>query len=307
MKRTASLILCLVLICTSFAGCGAKKANNNNSTGTENTDIELKITVDSHYDDVDESTVRAYEKLCTAVMNYETEIKFNTALTDRVNQLFYTSFPLYSLVEGIDFLDDNSGVTISYVNEKEAHLAKVAEFKKAVSDIMINCGYGKVTSNLYLLNLYTYIATNVTIDNSVLSEMETILTKKGINSTISGMFEYLLLQAGVKASHVMNLNTDSVATMISMAQLNGKWYYFDPTAEIKENSGEGLMFFAMDEIRALNSASSAAFVYTDNSAPEPAEDDFFEPLKDCTSYTVEGNKVNAKLKGGKSFEFELNQ
>ncbi|MGN1123364.1 MAG: hypothetical protein ACI4RR_03400, partial [Eubacterium sp.] len=72
-----------------------------------------------------------------------------------------------------------------------------------------------------------------------------------------------------------------------------------------ENSGEGLMFFAMDEIRALNSASAASFVYTDNTEPEPVEDDSYEKLKNSTSYTVENNKATAKLKGGKTFDFEI--
>ncbi|MGN1123643.1 MAG: hypothetical protein ACI4RR_04810, partial [Eubacterium sp.] len=232
MKKTASLFLCLVLICTLFSACGEKKTDNENTSNTQSSDIQLKITVDSHYDDMDDSSVRAYEKLCKAVIGYETEVKFNTALTDNVNQLFYTCFPLYSLVEGISFLDDKSGVKISYVNDKDTHLAKIAEFQDAVSRIMTQCGYGKVTSNMYLLNLYTYIAKNVTVDDSVTSVMETILKKKGISSTISGMFEYLLLQAGIKASHVMNLNTDSIAKMMSMAEFNGEWYYFDPSAEI---------------------------------------------------------------------------
>ncbi len=46
--------------------------------------------------------------------------------------------------------------------------------------------------------------------------------KKGMNSTLSGLFEYLLLQNDIKASHLINLETNSIAKMISMAEFNGQ-------------------------------------------------------------------------------------
>ena len=61
---------------------------------------------------LDESSIKAYEKLCNAVLNYKSEVKYNVSLSDDVNRLFYTSFPQYVLVDGIDFLNDNSGVKL---------------------------------------------------------------------------------------------------------------------------------------------------------------------------------------------------
>ncbi len=189
MIKAISLFLCAVVICTAFSACSDKNSENN-KTDSENTEnIELKITTDAHYSSLDESSIRAYEKLCNAVLNYDSEVKFNTGLTDDVNQLFYTSFPQYILVDGIDFLDDNSGVTITYANDKETQNAKLKKFNDAISSIMNSCGYGKVSKNEYLFNVYTYITQNFTIDNRVPTVFDTTIQKKGMYSTLSGLYE----------------------------------------------------------------------------------------------------------------------
>lgn len=303
MKKTICFIMCAALLCSAFVGCG----NERESVSTDN-EIkinDLKITADAHYSDMDESVMRIYEKLCTAVMNYEAEFKFNTAMTDDVNLLFYTSCPLYTLVEGMEYLDDNSGVSISYKYDEEEHTKKIDEFKEAVNEIMTECGYGSVGSNQYLLNLYTYISKTVTIDNSVTTVLDTVINKKGISASVSGMFEYLLLQADISASHIINNDSDSIARMLSMAEFNGCTYYFDPASEISETSGLGLMYFAMDSERAAASGSGS-FMFTDNTEPEDVSDDTYSKLEKCTSYTVEGSEVTASCKGSDDFIFTLN-
>lgn len=303
MKKTICLALCAVILCSVFTSCsaGEEKENKDDSNQPVN---ELSITIDAHYSTVDESAIRVYEKLCEAVINYETEIKFNTSLTDDVTSLFYTSFPLYALVEGMDFLSDNTGVSISYKLEEEEHTKMVNAFKSAVSEIMNACGYRTVSDSRYLLNLYTYITTNVTIDNSVTTVMDTIINKRGISASVSGMFEYLLLQAGIPACHIMNLDSNSIGMMISMAEFNGGTYYFDPASEIGENQGRGLMFFAMDSERATFS-SSDTFVFTDNNSADEIDDDTYSALENCTSYSVDGNTVTAVCRGSEDFTFEL--
>ncbi|MGN1328482.1 MAG: hypothetical protein ACI4V4_02155 [Eubacterium sp.] len=303
MKKSICIIMSMVLLCLSITGCSSENDKKDSETVAPVGD--LKITFDSHYSDMDESAVRAYEKLCNAVINHETELKFNTSMMDDVNQLFYTSFPLYALVDGMEFLDGNTGVSISYKYEAEEHTKKIDEFKNAVSEIMNVCAYGNVGNNQYVLNLYTYISSNVTIDNSVTTVMDTIINKKGISATISGMFEYFLLQADIPACHIMNLDSNSIARMISMAEFNGGTYYFDPASEINETSGSGLVYFAMDSERATVS-SNDEFVFTDQTKPEEIVDDTYNMLSTCTSYTVEDNKVIADCKGNGDFEFLLN-
>ncbi len=303
MKKSICILMCIALLCMSFTGCSSE--DNEKENETANAVGDLKITYDSHYRDMDESALRTYEKLCNAVINHESEVKFNTSMIDDVNQLFYTSFPLYALVEGMEFLDDNTGVSITYKYEADEHTEKIDEFKNAVNEIMNNCAYGNVGYNQYLLNLYTYISSNVTIDNSVTTVMDTIINKKGISATISGMFEYLLLQADISAYHIMNLDTNSIAKMISMAEFNGATFYFDPASEINETSGSGLVYFAMDSERATVS-SNDEFVYTDKTNTEEIADDTYDALATCTSYTVEENKVIADCRGNDDFEFLLN-
>lgn len=304
MKKTFSFLLCAVLLCGIFSSCSSGNASDTETTVVPE-DFELKITTDSHYDDVDESAVRAYEKLCNAVINGETEVKINVSLTDDVNLLFGTSFPLYYLVEGIDYLDDDSGFSISYKNETSEHLKLVEEFKTGVYKILEACEYETASKNAFVLNLYKYLSENITVDSSVTSVYDTVTTLKGSNSSISGTFEYLLLQNGISASHVINLNTGSIAKMLSMAEFNGQWYYFDPASEISETSGKGLVYFAMDDERAAINTTEGQFLFTDDEEPQEITDTTYSDLASSTSYTVDGSTVTVKCKGSDDFVFEL--
>lgn len=302
MKKTISLILCAALFCSIFAACSNADSSNKTDESVEADNVQIKITTDAHYASLDESSIKAYEKLCNAVLNYESEVKYNVSLTDDVNRLFYTSFPQYILVDGIDFLDDNSGVKITYANDKETQTAKLKEFNNEISKIMIKCGFGKVSKNEYLLNVYLYITKNFTVDNSVTTVFDTVLQKKGMNSTLSGLFEYLLLQNDIKASHLINLETNSIAKMISMAEFNGQKYFFDVTSEIEDNSGKALKYFAMNTARAQ---MGNGFMFTDNTSADVIEDDTYSKLASSTSYQIKSSKVIAEIKGNDTFEFNL--
>lgn len=301
MKKLVSVLMCFAIICTVFAGCSS---NEPKKSEADTTVSQVKFTVDNHYADIGESSINAYEKLCSAVINYETEVKFNMGLIDDVNQLFYTSFPLYPLVDRVSYNDDKTGVILSYVYSEEEHTAKIEEFNKSVNQIMNDCGYGSVGKNAYLINLYSYICQNVTLDTSVTTVYDTIITKKGMNATISGMFEYLLLQADISASHLMNIDTDSIAKMMTMAEFNGQMYYFDPASEIEKTVGKGLTCFAMNDKRAGISKSNK-FVFTDSASPDKIEDKTFDKLKKSTAYTINGSKVTVALEKNSEFLFEL--
>ena len=126
MKKIICIILSLAIVTVLFSACSKQEVQEP---------AERLITVDSHYADTDESVIRAYEKLCNAVIAGEKEVKFNTALTDDVYQLFYTCFPLYVLVDSIDALPDSSGVSVSYKNSDEEHLSLVNRFFDRVEEI----------------------------------------------------------------------------------------------------------------------------------------------------------------------------
>ncbi|MGN0521616.1 MAG: hypothetical protein ACI4IQ_03145 [Eubacterium sp.] len=302
MKKSLSLILALFLICGLFSSC----SSNQNEEETDTADTrELIITTDYHYSDMDESAVRAYEKLVEAVLNYESEVKFNTALTDSVNQLFYTC-PFYALVDGISYTQDNTGVELKFKNDEQTHKQLINDFKEKINDIMVTCGYGTVNNNIYILNVYSYIAQNVNIDNTYTTVFDTVMYSKGVNSAISSMFEYLLLQASIPACHVMNLNNNGIAKLLSMVKFEGQWYYFDPASEIEKTSGKGLVYFAMDDSRAAVDSDSRQFVYTDQTPVDKIDDKAYSKLKDSQSYTLDGAKVTVQLKGQEDYSFECN-
>lgn len=303
MKKVFSLILCILMLGCMFSSCSSKDSGES-SENSESAQTQLKITTDFHYSTVDESVMRTYEKLCTAVIEGESEVKFNTAMMDKVNQLFYTSFPLYDLVESINYLEDNTGVTVTYKNDADLHKELVEQFTAKVSDIMKTCGCGKVSGNEYLFNVYSYITKNVTVDNSSVTTFSTIINSKGVAASISSMFEYLLLQGGVDACHLSNISSSS-AEFLSAAEFNGTWYYFDVVSEIENNSGEALRYFAMNDERAGLDASKAKFSYTDQSEAEVFTDSTFDALKNSQAYTIENSKVTVKIKNSEDYIIEL--
>lgn len=287
MKKCISLLLSIIVCLTAFAGC--------TKSGS---DSEYVITMDSHYDYVNDTAVRSYEKLCNAVINGEEEVRFNTAHMDEINQLFYTCFPLYPLVESIDILENNTGVGIKYKNDMDKHKELVSQFNDKISDIMKECRYSKVSTDEYVFNVYVYITSNFKIDSSILTTFDTVIEGKGYNASINSLFEYLVLRGGGKASHIISSTGSNIMSMVNFA---GKSYFFDPAKEIENNSGTALVYFAMDTSRA-----AGVFLYTDNTDVEKIEDDSFSKLALSESYTVKKSSVTVQCSDESEFVFNLN-
>lgn len=287
MKKYISLLLSIIVCLTVFAGC--------TKSGS---DSEYVITMDSHYDYVNDTAVRSYEKLCNAVINGEEEVRFNTAHMDEINQLFYTCFPLYPLVESIDILENNTGVGIKYKNDMDKHTELVSQFNDKISDIMKECRYSKVSADEYIFNVYVYITSNFKIDSSIFTTFDTVVEGKGYNASINSLFEYLVLRGGGKASHIISSTGSNIMSMVNFA---GKSYFFDPAKEIEINSGTALVYFAMDTSRA-----GGVFLYTDNTDVEKVEDDSFSKLALSESYTVKKSTVTVQCSDESEFVFNLN-
>lgn len=286
MKKLLSVLIAFVLCAAVFTGC----TNSNKSS-------DMLITVDSHYDDVNETAMSAYEKLCTAVINGEEDVRFNTARMDEVNQLFYTCFPLYPLVESIDVLDNNTGVSIKYKNDIDTHNSLVSEFNAKISDIMKECRNSKVSIDEYIFNVYTYLTSNFEIDADVLTVYDTVIQGRGYNAAVNSLFEYLVLQGGGKASHVVS---STGLGIISLVEFSGEYYFFDPAKELEENAGNTLVYFAMDSSRA-----ASEFLYTDNTKVETVEDDTFSQLALSQSFTVEKSEVLVKCTDASEYILKL--
>lgn len=279
MKKVVSVTIIFLVLLSMLCACSSGDAQE------ESEEKEVTYTLDSHYENMDESAVRAYEKLCAAVTAGESEAKFNVELIDDVNQLFYTCFPLYPLVDSISISDDSSGVNITYKNEVEQHLKLVNSFFDKVDDIMSQCGYGSVSHDRYIFNVYTYIAKNITIDNSIVTAFDTILQGKGYSASICSAFEYLVLRGGGSASHI--IDSSNGQNIISAVEYNGAWYYFNPAADI-ENGGKSLVGFAMDNSR----SGCEEFLYTDSTPVTAVTDDSYSRLSKSVSYTEENGNVS---------------
>lgn len=104
MKKVICVFLILCALTAALYGCSGDSGES---------DAGIGFVYDSHYSAMDESAVRAYEKLCAAVSAGESEVKFNTALLDDVSRLFYTGFPLNALVEKLELAADGSGVAVT--------------------------------------------------------------------------------------------------------------------------------------------------------------------------------------------------
>lgn len=287
MKKIISILLAATLAVTALAGCSKQEAPK--------ADMLLKYTVDSHYDIADTSVRSFYEKLCEAVINGDEELKINTMLLDDVNRLYYTSFPLYVLVDGIDLLPDNTGFSIKYKNSPDEHKKCVQDFQDRINAIMQECGYGKTSIDNYIFNVYTYITANFKTDNNHLNVYDTLLNSCGYNASVNSLFEYLVLQGGGSACHVVALKGTS---MISLVKFKNMWYYFDPASEINDSGGKALKYFAF--------STNVAYAYTNADKVEEKGDNAFAALKDSQSFTVDGGTINVELKGGSAFELKIN-
>ena len=296
MKKLILVLLSVVMLISCFYGC-SKQANTSKS------DFILKYTLDSHYSTADEATLRSYEKFCSAVENGEPEVKISASMIDAVTQLFYTCFPLYPLVKSMTPLENGAGFSLTYTNDIDTHNALVSQFKNKISDIMNECSYGKVNVNEYIFNVYTYITQNFTLDNNASSTFDTIINSKGHYSYVNSAFEYLVLQGGGRACHVVNY--DGASTIISTVKFNDEWYFFDPATEISESSGKALKYFAMNNKDVKSIYSTDSFLYTDGQKIEKIKDDAYKELRNSTSFTADNSQVKVTI-SGKNDDFIIN-
>lgn len=296
MKKIISIFISVCVVFAAFAGCS--KNDDSDKIPAE----KISVTFDSHYQNYDASAISAYENLCNAIINGETQVKYNTRMLDSVNQLYYTSFPLNALVASISVLPDSSGVEIKYKNDAETHLKLVAEFNARVDEILTACSVGTVSGSRFVFNVYEYITENFTVDNSVVNPYDVLMQGKGVKSAINSVFEYLVLCGGGKASHAVNY--DSPPHMISLVNFSNDWYYFDPASEIDYNGGQALKYFAMDDKR-VNAYVNGQLTYTDGQAVGTVADEKYSKLKDSSSFEDKNDEINVILSDGETFVLKL--
>lgn len=299
MKKVLSILLSILLISAVFAGC----TNQGDKDNAADVSTDTYITVDSHYSFTDESVKRAYEKLCAAVIDGADTVSFNTQMLDDITQLFYTSFPLNSLVSDIHLLQDRTGVSITYKNDIDIHKQKVSEFYNKVNEILDACNLDNAGKDRFVFNVYSYITTNFQIDTTVVSVYDVIMNFKGAAASINSAFEYLVLCGSGEASHVVN--TTGAASMISLVKFNSDFYYFDPGSEIISNSGAALKYFAMNDKR-VSAYIFGGFNYTDQTEVGTVDNETYDNLAFSVSYKVTDDGISVDYGNNDSFMLEIN-
>lgn len=301
MKKFLAVLMSVIFAAVSFSACSNETKKDETKKGSG--EIDINITIDSHYADIDTSVVRAYEKLCEAVLAGEESVTFNIQMLDDISQLFYTSFPLNSLVSSINILPDRTGVSLVYKNGNEEHKRLVSDFNSRVDEILSACDINNAGKDRFVFNVYTYITNNFQIDTSVVSVYDVIMNARGAAATINSAFEYLLLCGEVKASHI--INTAGAGSMLSLAEFASDYYYFDPGSEITDNSGACLKYFAMNDER-VNNYITGGMSYTDSEEVGAVTDDSYSKLASSVSYTADEKGVSVIYGNNESFLLEIN-
>lgn len=295
MKKFISILLATVLICSVFASCGSKKTNS----------LGLEYTYDSYYSDVDKSVIKEYEKLCDAVVKGNDSVSIDMSHIDSINRLYYTSFPLSILVSKLSLDEGEKNIKIEYVNDIETHKKLVDEFVSKVKSIMEECGFGTASESEYILNLYSYISANIVHDINHTTTYDAIVYNLGSSSSYSSAFEYLLLQAGISASHIYGLNSKGVSFM-TMAEINGENLLFAPFSEYKVDKGYGLSYFALSYSDVLKLGFTDGFKYTNDEAVVFDEvSEKFADLRDTVSYDYSDSIITAVKNNGETVTVSL--
>lgn len=294
-------MLCVSFVLCIFAGCSAEAESQKN---TDTADSKITYTIDAHNTYINQSAVRAYETLCDAVVNGNSEALFNTSLLNDVNRLFYSDFPLSCLVSRLELNENNSGVNIEYVNEPEEHIKAVADFNKKVSEILSLCGYGKVNNNIFIINLYSYITKNTEITSKCNYSYDVIVNSKGYSFSFSNAFSYLLNQAGIKASIVNSTNENGICYMVE-TEFKGSKYIFIPFYEARDNGGKALSSFALDygELASLG-FTDIKYSNGDGVVFDDADATFSE-FRNSVAYILEDDSLSVTKNDGEIVQIAL--
>ncbi|MBE6817436.1 MAG: hypothetical protein E7520_07025 [Ruminococcaceae bacterium] len=284
-KKIIAVFLCAVLV-LSFAAC-AKKG----STDTQ-TDALKYNTFDGAYASYDASVVSAYEDMCRAVYRADGEVRFNTGMLNDVLQLFYTSFPLQIFVKDIERKDDASGITVTYTKSADEVRAEAKAFSDKIAAILDECKAGKTNRRAFIINAYHYTVTHVKESKKGGATIySAVMNGEGDSFTASGMFEYLLRQGGVNASHILAQDAAGVSWGVSMAEIDGENFLFDPMTEIIANGGAQLCYFGMTTEDA-NAEGLKKFYYTNRAEAPACDNPYFDICRQCTAWEISENDTD---------------
>ncbi len=291
MKKIFCTVLAAVLMLSVFTACSQKPENQPSAESGSTVNFGLQFTYDAAYADYNGSVVSAFESLCDAVVNFESNVRMNMYLYDNVMRLFYTSFPLNVLVKDIKVSEDNSGVELTYLYDKEIHTNAVNEFSAKVLQMKEECLQDSDSKEAYIIKAYHYVASHINIsDDATIMLYDTVMKGEGSSYSYSSLFEYLLLQNGIPAYHVIADGENGGGWGVAQFEMGGFLYFADVMSEYYANGGEQLTCFGMTTQEIAKDALSKP-QYTDQTGAKEATDVTFDFCRACTAWEIKDNKL----------------
>ena len=280
MKRLFALWMSLVFCLACFTGCTTER-NPLQSSSTPVISVEpsrsepepdykkpvaftfQREVLSSHYRErYGESFMQSYHRLIEAFFAYDDTFVCNSQ-QDYINlqTVVPICFPLFDGAASFDveycYSAQNPHAPILYsTQDQEEHQRKIDDFIAVVTDWIEGAVYQSDDPFFVSLGLYQAVSSQVSYDYEVLqdenstgfdvSPYQTLMTRNGICRGFAGAYVYLLLQMGIDAIPCGGLNREAtLAHDWALVELDGRWYYMDPTFENGETGGEGLLYFGM--------------------------------------------------------------
>ncbi len=288
MKRKICILLSIFMIILLSACSGKTESGGNDVKAI---DFTLNYTYDSAYENLDQSVKDAYASLCKAVINYEPEFRVNESFVGDVCDLFNTSFPLSYLVKDISIREDSSGVTINYAFEKEEHDVKVNSFTEKMNEYISICSADSANDGVYLIRAYNLVASKLTYEgDNTLTCYDAVVNGKANENTFSKMFEYLAAQRGIGVYHINAYDAADNITYLSMAELDGNYYYFDVYGESQKDGGSGITLFGLNYTELDGLGIKTPLIYNMTAPPESL-DVKFDVCRKAVSWSIEDNAL----------------
>lgn len=200
---------------------------------------------------------------------------------------------------------------ITYLLTADEHSAKLNSFYSGCAKLLglINATQSEEVKAFLLYSLVSKTINDVT--GRRLHCFDTLLAAGNIQAaggdvyTLGGasqasVLHYLYLQAGLKCALTRGWLGDS-ARMWNAVEIDGAWFYCDPSSENSDTSGNGLRFFGMTESDRVGEGYSAPFTYGGNVSGRTvylevgggkadftltATDTRYSFLRDCDFYAI---------------------
>lgn len=206
---------------------------------------------------------------------------------DKIRFAIGENFAFSALISNLRYDSENNQILISY-EYNQSHDTKIKDFEDAVSDIFDECVKNSDGEVIAAMSIYTWLAQNIEIvenvkvkplekpefsasdiassedassENTSSSDekteeidtdiLNTLLDKKGTETSVAALYNFLLRQLDIECMLVSNWNGNEYNAW-NMVELDSKWYHCIIPAEIEKTEGTGLKFFGMTKARVVS-------------------------------------------------------